>query len=171
MNVRRKNTIVISTPTALTTMVDSRVTANRDTLGMEQNAKVYLYTLLKFCLDILFKFCLKFRLDIDECAGSHDCHEKATCNDTVGSYICDCIFGYTGDGKSCKGMFGFIIYVSRYIYLDYDECGIGRINKCDTNAACSNYDGDYSCTCNKGYFGDGKVSCKGIFLNKSYCFV
>ena len=42
-------------------------------------------------------------LNIDECAqNTHACHERATCVDTQGSYLCKCSAGYTGDGSSCN---------------------------------------------------------------------
>lgn len=42
-----------------------------------------------------------FFSDIDECSSSNVCHSNAMCNNTVGSYICKCNPGYTGDGKNC----------------------------------------------------------------------
>ena len=42
-------------------------------------------------------------LDIDECSGDNDCHDDANCTDTVGSYICSCNEGYTGNGINCDG--------------------------------------------------------------------
>ena len=43
-------------------------------------------------------------VDIDECAtASHDCHEYATCTNTVGSYTCECNTGFNGDGNTCAG--------------------------------------------------------------------
>ena len=44
--------------------------------------------------------------DIDECEqGSDDCDGDATCNDTIGSYICTCNVGYIGEGRegTCIG--------------------------------------------------------------------
>lgn len=53
--------------------------------------------------------------DIDECAilaslpnpqndtKLRSCHEKATCMNAVGSYRCECIRGYAGDGFTCIG--------------------------------------------------------------------
>ena len=42
--------------------------------------------------------------DIDECqAGTNSCDENAACSNTVGSYICSCLFGYSGDGMTCTG--------------------------------------------------------------------
>ncbi|XP_066021889.1 uncharacterized protein [Pocillopora verrucosa] len=41
--------------------------------------------------------------DTDECSsGSHDCSADAYCNNTVGSFICTCKAGFSGDGKECK---------------------------------------------------------------------
>ena len=43
--------------------------------------------------------------DIDECASNQDdCHNKATCKNSDGSYKCTCIKGYKGDGKVCEGL-------------------------------------------------------------------
>ena len=44
-------------------------------------------------------------LDIDECSNSteYPCHHNAHCNNTLGSFICYCMVGYTGDGMTCDG--------------------------------------------------------------------
>ena len=43
-------------------------------------------------------------LDLHECnLVTHDCHDNATCNNTDGSYVCECDVGYTGDGFNCTG--------------------------------------------------------------------
>ena len=43
-------------------------------------------------------------IDIDECdAGSHDCDMNANCTNTEGSFTCQCITGYYGDGYNCTG--------------------------------------------------------------------
>ena len=48
--------------------------------------------------------------------------------------------------------------------LDVDECVL-RTHNCDINANCSNTNGSYACTCNKGYIGDGiSGNCTGIFI-------
>ena len=44
-----------------------------------------------------------YTLDIDECS-SNPCHANATCNNTMGSYVCACDPGYSGDGFNCTGM-------------------------------------------------------------------
>ena len=43
--------------------------------------------------------------DVDECEnGTNDCDPVfGTCENTVGSYTCQCEPGFTGDGKSCSG--------------------------------------------------------------------
>ena len=45
-----------------------------------------------------------FHQDVDECKdGSNACHINSNCNDTVGSYTCECRIGYSGDGYTCRG--------------------------------------------------------------------
>ncbi len=44
-------------------------------------------------------------------------------------------------------------------YVDDDECALGTDN-CNTNAACTNTVGSFTCACNEGYSGDG-VTCAG----------
>ena len=48
--------------------------------------------------------CLNVLADVDECAQGRDsCSSLAECTNTVGSYECDCVTGYQGDGRSCTG--------------------------------------------------------------------
>lgn len=61
--------------------------------------------------------------DIDECrtvpftrnvlnrTKFHDCHEMARCINTPGSYRCQCIQGYDGDGRTCTGEATFLVRV------------------------------------------------------------
>ena len=39
--------------------------------------------------------------DIDECKGNRSCHVNATCVNTLGSHVCQCHAGYTGNGRNC----------------------------------------------------------------------
>jgi len=41
-------------------------------------------------------------LDVDECTLYQPCHKYAYCYNTVGSYKCQCMKGYYGDGKYCR---------------------------------------------------------------------
>ena len=42
--------------------------------------------------------------DVNECEeGTHSCHGDATCTNTIGSYSCSCVDGFSGDGKQCRG--------------------------------------------------------------------
>lgn len=45
-------------------------------------------------------------VDINECVEDKDnCHEKANCTNIEGNFTCQCISGYTGDGRDCKGQY------------------------------------------------------------------
>ena len=47
---------------------------------------------------------LNFVADIPECGREiDDCDPNATCTNTVGSYVCNCNAGFTGDGFTCIG--------------------------------------------------------------------
>ena len=59
--------------------------------------------------------------DVDECApgGDNNCDpRRANCTNTVGSFQCSCIMGFTGDGTvdNCAGEWCYK-YVCVYIYI------------------------------------------------------
>ena len=43
-------------------------------------------------------------VDIDECL-LNPCHANASCNDTQGSFTCQCNIGYSGNGFNCSSMY------------------------------------------------------------------
>ena len=49
-----------------------------------------------------------FHSDIDECLVSNECDSNANCENTNGSFICQCKIGFTGDGASCSGEYAWI---------------------------------------------------------------
>nr|XP_058967977.1 uromodulin-like [Pocillopora verrucosa] len=79
--------------------------------------------------------------DFDECKGNHACHESANCTNTIGSHVCDCQPGYTGNGQNCT---------------DIDECKGNH--SCHVNATCTNTNGSYLCECHPGFNGNGQSS-------------
>ena len=90
---------------------------------------------------------LSLIVDVDECLlGISTCARapNGTCTNTIGSYLCSCNPGYSGDGRTC---------------VDIDECDMGTHN-CSVNANCTNTVGSFSCSCNYGYIGDGHTCSK-----------
>ena len=56
------------------------------------------------------------------------------------------------------------------ITSDIDECELGLAD-CDGNAYCTNTTGSYTCTCNKGYTGEGHNGfCEGTIILHVYRF-
>eukprot|EP00933_Yihiella_yeosuensis_P016770 TRINITY_DN141_c2_g1_i1.p1 TRINITY_DN141_c2_g1~~TRINITY_DN141_c2_g1_i1.p1 ORF type:complete len:521 (+),score=94.56 TRINITY_DN141_c2_g1_i1:228-1565(+) len=67
------------------------------------------------------------------------CDPAATCTDTVGSFMCKCKVGFTGDGKTCSNI---------------DECALGVDNcyRADDWWNCTDTTGSFTCRCPHGYF-------------------
>ena len=53
--------------------------------------------------------------------------------------------------------------------IDINEC-LNATNPCHTNAICNNTDGSYTCTCNSGFYGNGR-NCTGEYLSTYYSWV
>ena len=67
------------------------------TLEMEPLAKVCWLTTLRL------QMMRTFFADIDECSSSNNtCHVYATCSNSDGSYDCECLPGFMGDGFNCS---------------------------------------------------------------------
>ena len=56
-------------------------------------------------------------------------------------------------------------YEWKYTYIsDINECNSTETNNCDPNARCTNTEGSYNCTCNRGFDGNG-FNCSGTLLS------
>jgi len=71
----------------------------------------------------------------------NDCHVRATCNNTFGSFECICDADFEGNGVNCTNV---------------DECQLEDDN-CHVNATCVDTVGSFVCNCNSGFEGDGLV--------------
>ena len=61
-----------------------------------QNKEVYTCIIFK---ESWLKAC--YFSDIDECGRNLSCHVNANCTNTIGSHVCTCHTGYTGDRQTC----------------------------------------------------------------------
>ena len=41
--------------------------------------------------------------DIDECENESTCSVNANCSNLPGSFVCECLLGFTGNGHNCTG--------------------------------------------------------------------
>ena len=90
---------------------------------------------------------INFCIDIDECVvdfatNPHNCHADADCTNEDGTFECDCLDGFSGDGVNCT---------------DNNECLNPADNNCqdepmanswEVKARCINTHGSYDCACN-----------------------
>ena len=44
-----------------------------------------------------YEICVSFIVDVDECLSPNACGSEYVCNNTVGSYACECPLGYVAD--------------------------------------------------------------------------
>ncbi|KAF7113045.1 hypothetical protein RHSIM_RhsimUnG0166400 [Rhododendron simsii] len=76
------------------------------------------------------------------------CQQNTLCIDNMesglGGYLCRCETGYEGNPYLSPGC------------TDIDECKDSNLNDCDGNATCTNTAGNFTCSCNDRYSGDGR---------------
>ncbi|GAB5570566.1 pro-epidermal growth factor precursor [Prionailurus iriomotensis] len=83
--------------------------------------------------------------DNDDC-GPIRCGTWAQCISEGENATCQCLKGFTGDGKLCS---------------DINECGTSTTVCPPTSSKCINTEGGYVCQCSEGYQGDG-IHCLDI---------
>ena len=104
----------------------------------------------------IFSADIHFIADINGCSDKalNDCHRKAKCTNTEGSYSCECKGSYEGDGFSCTSP-------------EEPECTL----KCGENQHCDfDAENHMECVCDDGmiqkFDHKGKLICEGMF----FCF-
>lgn len=96
--------------------------------------------------------------DINECIDfqyANICGHTGICHNLLGSFRCDCRFGYTNDSithKSC---------------VDINECNDAEKNGenlCGARGTCKNINGSYWCKCPEGYtnYGNERTQCSKL---------
>ncbi|CAH1775918.1 unnamed protein product [Owenia fusiformis] len=127
-------------------------------------------------------------VDVNECSeeaspGSNDCDPNSICDNTIGSYECNCKKGYKKDptdicedidecaskgtnpchaeSTTCNNTIGTFSCECLEGFERFDDNKCVDINECETgafecgeNTMCTNNAGSYGCTCLQGYRGD-----------------
>ncbi len=74
--------------------------------------------------------------DVDECAlGTHTCSALKACTNTEGSFMCECMPGYTSYYATCR---------------DVNECSSST--RCPAHLECVNVPGSFFCVCPSGFW-------------------
>eukprot|EP00062_Callorhinchus_milii_P012065 gi/632958694/ref/XP_007895185.1/ PREDICTED: pro-epidermal growth factor [Callorhinchus milii] len=129
--------------------------------------------------------------DQDDC-GALECDVNAQCITSEGTATCQCLVGFTGDGKVCDDVNECVLsfalcsehladcintegsYVCKcypgysgdgIVCYDIDECK-AQLHHCDEDVMCENTDGNYTCKCNKGFSRMGS-NCVGVTVSTS----
>ena len=72
--------------------------------------------------------------DVNECSASPSvCHVNASCQNNLGSYVCSCNTGFTGDGKTCIGKisaFSFIVLFIQLFVFSNNPNFVERAKRC-----------------------------------------
>ena len=55
------------------------------------------------CAYFILSGCVVFITDVDDCLAESVCPVGSQCDNSLGSYSCQCDAGLTMDGDSCKG--------------------------------------------------------------------
>ncbi|KAH6798358.1 hypothetical protein C2S51_034842 [Perilla frutescens var. frutescens] len=84
------------------------------------------------------------------CLGNSYCVDSGT---GLSGYRCSCLEGYEGNPYLSPGC------------TDINEC---ENNPCDPNGKCTNLPGNFSCSCKKGYSGDGMKNGHGCIAKSSF---
>ena len=84
-----------------------------------------------FPITIFFPFFYVYDFtDIDEYKGNRSCHVNATCVNTLGSHVCQCHAGYTGNGRNCTGesnIFPTCTIFRMHVTFNYNAAPFSRV--------------------------------------------
>ena len=87
------------------------------TVQIHSSVLLMVYISIYPLLDIIFTHdCHLYWTDLVECNDvlANNCHDNATCVNTIGSFYCVCNDGYRGDGINCTGElptdFGYVTF-------------------------------------------------------------
>ena len=101
MSVKNSWTTVNPLPRVLTSSVALLVYVLLAMLEMEHSAMVYTCSYTNYNLYYIVPYT---PADINDCELELDnCSPNAACTNTMGSFECECLSGFSGDGMTCEG--------------------------------------------------------------------
>jgi len=169
----RPSVPLVRPPTAPTRLGLTHVLATQGIMELDLSALVCSFFISWFlasfgCIYLLF---FHFLADINECTlGTANCNlTVSSCQNTPGSYNCECLTGTSGDGCSGNNLLLLISYffpsnfalTPALIFVAAQNfCANSTLNNCSSNAACTSIFLGFTCACNAGYSGNG-VNCTG----------
>ena len=89
-----------------------------------------------------YEICVSFIVDVDECLSPNACGSEHVCNNTAGSYACECPLGYVADSglqnpldPVCVGEeFYIIFYLTHTAAVCYTVCSSESHNSFSSDA-------------------------------------
>ena len=95
--------------------------------------------------------------DTDECTSSPCIVQNTVCNNTIGSYVCECRLGFRQEDTD----YSYYYDQEPFKCVDIDECMETR-NACPPYSNCSNVPGSFVCLCQTGFTMTRQKTCVDV---------
>ena len=131
-------------------------------VSISEAVSAYINSIIKFymCSIFLYLNSTHNNLDINEC-DLDSCGINANCINTIGSFECQCLSGFRGDGRICTGLTLHAVDTRSMFFVDINEC-TENLDDCDSDESCLNTIGSFQCSrCPIGFQSDGQL-CIGV---------
>ncbi|CAB1312472.1 unnamed protein product, partial [Coregonus sp. 'balchen'] len=94
--------------------------------------------------------------DLDKCSMVQQCHSNALCTNLAGTFNCSCQVDYSGDGViQCADVNWWTMEAAGTKPPASTLKATAPSEDVDPRVLCANVPGDFSCSCQQGFTGDG----------------